>query len=856
MKKFFIEMPSTLCPSKWRTAASIAALIAWWWCVVVVVANPAFAAESPADAIAILPAAVTLDHAQDRQQLLTVTAKQQTGDDRVFGESVAVRYDVADGKIAKIVDGVVTPIAEGKTMVTATDDQGRTATVPVHVRGIEDEHRWSFRNDVQSVLAKLGCNMGACHGALAGKGGFGLSLRGYDVEADFAAITRQARGRRIELSDPGRSLLLAKPTGALPHKGGLRLSVDDRDYEVLSGWIASGADAPSEDDARLTSISVHPAEALMSPGQTSRVLVSAHYDDGRTVDVTHWSKFSATDQAVANVDEDGRVEVASPGQGSVLVWFGSKVALANFTVPFAHEVPAEAYASAPRRNFIDDLNLDQLQTLHLRPSPPCDDDEFLRRATVDTIGRLPTLAERERYQATGSATRRDELIEHLLASTDYVDYWTYKWSDVLLINGTRLRPMAVKSYYEWLHEEIRRGTPWDELTSQILTSTGDSFEHGATNFFALNQSPEDMTENACQAFMGLSIGCAKCHNHPLEKWTNDQYYAMANLFSRVRAKGWGGDGRNGDGRRQLYVSTTGELVQPNRGKPQPPAPLDADPMSFDDPRDRREVLADWMTSPNNPYFSRAITNRVWASFFGRGLVEEVDDLRLSNPASNPALLDAAAEHLVDQDFDLRALMRTILQSETYGRSSLPLDDNREESKFYSRYYPRRMMAEVLLDAIDQVIGTATSFTDVAFPGADKQATNFYDPGTRAIELYDSAVDSYFLKVFGRNPREITCECERDEEPSMVQVLHLSNGETLNPKLQNPNGLPARAVAEAWSDNQVIDTLFLAALSRRPTAAERERLLDVLQQYSPEERATAIADLAWSVLTSIEFTFNH
>ena len=814
------------------------------------------ASEPVATPIVILPAAVTLDHAHDRQQLLAVTVVDGDAREGVYGEAVDVRYEVADAKIARVIGGVVTPLSDGATTVTATADDGGTATIEVRVRGTEEEHRWSFRNDVQSVLAKLGCNMGACHGALAGKGGFGLSLRGYDVEADFAAITRQARGRRIELSDPGRSLLLAKPTGALPHKGGLRLSVDDRDYEVLGGWIASGAEAPSQDDARLTSISVHPAEALMSPGQSSRVLVSAHYDDGRTVDVTHWSKFSATDQAVADVDEEGRVQVASPGQGSVLVWFGSKVALANFTVPFDHEVPAEVYAAAPRRNFIDELNLEQLKTLHLRPSPPCDDDEYLRRATIDTVGRLPTMAERQRYHEADPATRRDELVEYLLASTDYVDYWTYKWSDVLLINGTRLRPMAVKSYYDWLHEEIRRGTPWDELTAEILTSTGDSFDNGATNFFALNQSPEDMTENACQAFMGLSIGCAKCHNHPLEKWTNDQYYAMANLFSRVRAKGWGGDGRNGDGRRQLYVSTTGELVQPNRGKPQPPAPLDADPMAFEDPRDRREVLADWMTSPDNPYFSRAITNRVWASFFGRGLVEEVDDLRLSNPASNPALLDAAAEHLVEQEFDLRALMRTILRSETYGRSSLPLEDNREENKFYSRYYPRRMMAEVLLDAIDQVVGTATSFTDVAFPGADKQATDFYDQGTRAIELYDSAVDSYFLKVFGRNPREITCECERDEEPSMVQVLHLSNGETLNPKLQSPNGLPARAVAEGWSDHRAIDTLFVAALSRKPTDAERARLLDVLAQYPPEDRSTAIADLAWSVLTSIEFTFNH
>ena len=397
--------------------------------------------------------------------------------------------------------------------------------------------------------------------------------------------------------------------------------------------------------------------------------------------------------------------------------------------------------------------------------------------------------------------------------------------------------------------------PWDELVSEILTATGGSDTNGATNFYALNQTPEDMTESACQSFMGLSIGCAKCHNHPLEKWTNDQYYAMANLFSRVRAKGWGGDSRNGDGVRQLYVSTVGELIQPNRGKPQPPAPLDGEPIAFDNPDDRRDVLADWMTDPGNPYFARSITNRVWSNFFGRGLVEQVDDLRLSNPASNESLLDAAAEHLVEAEFDLKTLMRTILQSETYQRSSVALPENRDEQKYLSRYYPRRLMAEVLLDSIDQVLDTTTRFTDIAFMGADKQKTDFYKAGTRAIELYDSAVDSYFLTTFGRNPREIVCECERDDEPSMIQVLHLSNGETLNPKLNDTVSLPSVAVRQSWDKERFLETLFQRALSRSPTPSEVDELSNVIAEYG-DDRAEAMRDLAWSVLTSVEFTFNH
>ncbi len=713
----------------------------------------------------------------------------------------------------------------------------------------------SFRNEVQSILTKKGCNMGACHGALAGKGGFRLTLKGYDPAADFASIAREARGRRIEMADPGRSLVLAKPTGALAHKGGIKLDVDSADYKTIAAWIAGGAPAPTDDDARLQRISVSPETALLAPGDTSNISVIGHYDDGSEVDVTHWSQFTATDEAVAGVDTTGQVTVRGSGESAVLVWFGSKIALARMTVPYPNEIPESVYEQAPRANFIDELGLAQLQTLKLPPSPRCEDDEFVRRATIDTIGRLPTPEETDNYYSQHAQTRRGWLVEQLLASEDYVDYWAYKWSDVLVINGTRLRPIAVKTYYQWIHEAVRQNQPWDETVREVLTAKGKSDENGATNFYALNQSPEEMTENACQAFLGLSIGCAKCHNHPLEKWTNDQYYAMANLFARVRAKGWGGDGRNGDGIRTLYVSQIGDLIQPKNGKPQPPAPLDSEPLEIDDPSDRREALADWLTDPSNPYFARAITNRIWANFFGRGLVEQVDDLRASNPASNEPLLAAAAQHVIDAKFDLKELMRAILKSETYQRSSLPLAENRDETKYLSHYYPRRMMAEVMLDSIDQVLGTSTTFNKLAFPGADKQDTDFYPAGTRAIELYDSSVDSYFLQTFGRNPREITCECERSGESSMVQVLHLSNGETLNPKLASEDGLIAKLIKEEKGNVEIIETLFQRALVRKPTDGELKNLLAVVAEYG-DDRSTALQDVAWSILTSGEFTFNH
>ena len=814
------------------------------WCLVSI-------GSLSASDIELLPTTITLNHGQAIQQVSVVQLKN----DLIGKTVIAATLSSSDPSIAKVVGDVIHAVSDGTTEITAKMADGEFATSKVTVTGTQKNHQWSFRNDVQSVLAKQGCNMGACHGALAGKGGFVLSLRGYDSESDYFAITRQARGRRIEMSDPGRSLLLAKPTGALPHKGGLKLDPETRDYQILAKWIANGASSPDEQDLIIEKITVTPETALLYPGDQSKILVTAHYDDGTTRDVSHWAQFTATDETVASVDARGHVTINGSGEAAVLIWYASKVTLARMTVPYPNDIPNQVFADAPRRNFIDELNLQQLETLQLSPSARCDDEAFLRRVTIDTIGRLPNEIETEQFYSIEEKQRRDWLIEKLLVDESYADYWAYKWSDVLVINGNRLRPIAVKSYYSWLHDRVRGNLPWDQLVTEILTATGGSDTNGATNFYALNQTPEEMTESACQSFMGLSIGCAKCHNHPLEKWSNDQYYAMANLFARVRAKGWGGDSRNGTGVRELYVSTVGDLIQPKKGKPQAPATLDGPPIPIDDPSDRREVLADWMTDPSNPYFARSITNRIWANFFGRGLVEQVDDLRMSNPASNEPLLTAVAAHLIEAQFDLKALMRTILQSETYQRSSQALPENQEDQRYLTRYYPRRMMAEVLLDSIDQVLGTSTKFNEIAFSGADVQKTDSYPAGTRAIELYDSAVNSYFLNTFGRNPREIVCECERDDESSMIQVLHLSNGQTLNPKLDYEKSLPSLAATEQWSNETYLEMLFQRALSRSPTLSEVDRLISVMEEYK-DEPATAKRDVAWSVLTSVEFTFNH
>jgi hypothetical protein len=736
-----------------------------------------------------------------------------------------------------------------------------TASFGHAAEDVTDADTYSFRKHVQPIFARLGCNSGACHGALAGKGGFRLSLQGYDPQADFYTIVKQDRGRRTNLGDPARSLILAKPSGALPHKGGLRFETDSVEYRILSEWIASGAPPPAEDDATVESIRISPERATHAIGDTLQMAVTAHYSDGTAADVSRWVKWSSASEAVALVDENGHVQVMGAGEGAIVAWYASKLAIARITVPYTTpENAGEQIADTrPPKNFIDEQIDAQLKRLNLPASPACSDEEFVRRVYVDTIGLIPTADEVKAFLADPAEDKRDKLIDELLARSEFADYWTYMWSDVLMLNGNLLRPQALKTYYEWIHTRVAQNMPWDQFVREILTATGSSYENGATNFYALHQDAENMTENASQAFLGLSIGCAKCHNHPLEKWTNDQYYAMASLFARVKAKGWGGDARNGDGLRTVYVATSGELIQPRTGEPQPPTPLDGEPIPFDSAGDRRATLAEWMTSPENPYFARSITNRVWANYFGVGLVEDIDDMRVSNPASNEELLSAAASHLIEQKFDLKALMKTILQSNAYQRSSEPLPGNAAEKRFYSRYYPRRMMAEVLHDAIVRVTEVPTKFDQIEFAGADFQKTDFYPEGTRAIQLYDSAVANYFLQTFGRNQRRITCECERSDEPSMVQVLHISNGTTINDKLKADDGRVARLLklrAAGMSDAALLDEVYVSCLARFPTDAERDNLLAMLPEAGSGDEREVLEDVVWAILSSREFLFNH
>jgi hypothetical protein len=792
------------------------------------------AAAVAAEDLVILPPTFTLTGAAARQPLIIEMRRRE---DFVGEASGNIEWSSSDPKIVAIKDGVATPLGNGTAKVTAKVGS-QTARAEVTVAGNDRPVDVSFRNQVQSVLAKSGCNSGACHGAAAGKNGFKLSLRGYDADADWFTITRQARGRRIVPSDPGRSLLLLKPTGALPHKGGVRFEVDSPDYNTIAAWIAAGAPAPKESDPRLERLEVLPAGVVLKPGDSQRLLVRAYYSDGHSDDVTRWVKFTSSDESVAQVDQSGRVKIMGSGEGVVSGWFASRIVVATITVPFTQTAAAEAFDKAPRRNFIDDLVLAKLKRLNLPPSPRASDAEFLRRAFIDTIGMLPSIDETRTFLADPALDKRDRLIDGLLARPEFVDYWTYKWSDLLLVNTEKLPPPAMWSYYRWIRSQVAENTPWDQFARRIVTASGSTLENGAANFYALHKDPLEMSETTSQAFLGMSITCAHCHNHPLEKWTNDQYYGMANLFARLKIKN-----ADGEGNLTVFPTTEGELIQPRTGRPQPPRPLDGEAIPLEATADRRLALADWLTAPENPYFSRAITNRVWANFLGVGMVEAVDDVRLTNPPSNAELLSALAKHLVEDHYDLKSLMRLILESETYQRSSQTLAENAADRRFYSRYFPRRMRAEVLLDAISQVTGTPTEFKG-------------YAPGWRALQLPDSNVDSYFLKSFGRPQRLLTCECERTNEPSMVQVLHISNGDTINEKLAAKGSRVEQLLSAKTPDDKIIEEAYLSALSRPPTDVEKQQLVSELGQAPAAEKRQAIEDLYWSLLSGKEFLFNH
>ena len=785
----------------------------------------------------LLPAQTLLVSAKAKQQLLVEAA----GPRGYVGDLTRrARFRSSNPRVASVdAQGVVRPVADGVAPVIA-EVGGKKTTASVRVRDARKPFAWTFSNHVQPVLTKTGCNSGACHGASAGKGGLKLTLRGYDPAADHAVLTRQALGRRVVPSAPARSLLLTKPTMAIPHGGGARFKASSPEYGVVAQWIAAGSPAPSTAEPDMTRLEVFPPAATLKPGAEQQILVRAVFADGHTEDVTRWVKYGSSDVSVASVDDDGRVSVKGHGEAAITLWYLNKVAFAQVSSPFARQPSPRAFAAAERHNYVDDLVLKKLKALGIPPAALASDNVFIRRAYLDAAGILPTAEEVEAFVADRAADKRAKLVDRLLARPEFADYWAYKWSDLLLVSSRRLPTKGVWAFHYWIRESVERNKPWDQFVREIITATGSTIKNGAANYYVLHKDPIDLTETTSQAFLGMSVTCARCHNHPLEKWTQNDYYGLANLFARVRLK-------NGDvaGETLVFPADTGDVNHPRSGVPMPPKPLDAAAISVDAPEDRRAHLAKWLTSPENPYFARALVNRVWRNFMGRGLVESEDDLRLTNPPSNEELFSAVTADFVKHGFDVRHLIRTVMNSAAYQRSSVPAAGSPNDQKYYSTYIAKRLPAEVILDAVSQVTAVPSPFAG-------------YAKGTRALQLPDAQVASYFLSAFGRPQREQTCSCERTEEPNVTQALHLSNGDTINDKLRAPDAVLTRLLDGSLTDEQVLERLYLAAFSRAPTALERQRVLAILSEASgsKQTRREALEDLLSAMLTTKEFLFNH
>jgi len=699
----------------------------------------------------------------------------------------------------------------------------------------------SFRRHVIPVLTKMGCNSGACHGAAAGKNGFALTLRGYDPEADYETITRAAAGRRVNRLEPAKSLLLLKPTETLPHMGGKRFDVGSPEYKVLASWIAEGTPAPRAADAALLTISVTPASEMLKVGEMRQLSVRARYADGTSEDVTRWARYGSADMGIAQVDDQGRLTMRGHGETAVTVGFMTSVALARVRSPYPNDIADGDFAIAAQYNEIDRGVLAKLRELRIRPGGLCTDAEFIRRAYLDGAGILPTREEVERFLAEPAPDKRARLIDALLDRTEFVDYWTYKWSDLLLVSSRTLGRANVKTFYDWIRASVAANTSWDRFARELTTASGRTDRVGAANYFLIHRNPTDIAENFTQAFLGLTLTCARCHNHPLEKWTQRDYYQFANLFARVRVKEDDREFATKDDTALVYTADDGEILHPRLGVALPPRPLDGVALPLESHDDRRAYLARWLTSPGNTQFARTIVNRVWGSLLGRGFTSPVDDLRATNPASNEELFAAVTADFVGNGFDVKRLIHQIMTSATYQRSSDTDATNGADDRYYSHYLTRRLPAEVILDAFSQVTAVPTKFE--GFPR-----------GTRALQLPDTRVDSYFLTVFGRPERILTSAAERQMDPTLPQALHVINGDTLNGKLMDPQGRIAALARDAGSSADIVDALYLAALSRSPTAAEKQVLVERIDRV-PDKRQI-VEDLAWAILTSREFLFNH
>ena len=797
--------------------------------------RPAIAEDQPAElspaGIQVYPLDVQLTTIRDRQSLIVQSYFENGITQDVTADATFV---LSDPNLATIENNVLAPTADGQCELTVTCG-GHSVSLSVEVKKAAADKPISFKLDVMPVFMKAGCNTGSCHGAARGKDGFRLSLFGFDPDGDYFRLTREISGRRINLALPEECLMLEKATGKVPHTGGKRFDENSEYADTLVRWLDAGAPRDEGEVPKVVAVEIYPPGAVLDgEGSTQQINVRAKYSDGTDRDVTSFAYFLSNNDNSAPISQEGVVTATNRGEAFIMARFETHTVGTHFIVlPQGLEF---SWCGAEEYNYVDQHMHEKFRKLRINPSDVCSDEQFLRRATLDIAGVLPTLEEYDRFLADTDPKKRDKLVDELTSRKEFVEIWVMKWAELLQIRTTKsiaYKPML--RYYNWLQEKIANNVPMDKMVQELLGSNGGTFENAATNYYQMESDPLKVAENVAQVFMGMRIQCTQCHNHPFDRWTMDDYYSFANFFSQIGRKG------SEDNREQIiYNRGSGAVRHPVGNRVMPPKFLGGivpDVAS----KDRREVLAKWLASDENPFFAKNMANIVWGHFMGVGIVEPVDDVRISNPPSNPELLDELGQRFAKSGYNFKQLVRDICNSRTYQRTVQSNDSNRDDTRNFAKASIRRVRAEVLLDIISQVTDTQNKFRGLP-------------SGASAVEIVDGRTSTFFLTTFGRASRDTVCSCEVALEPNLSQALHLLNGSTVNNKCTQ-GGIVAKALAAKKTPSDIIDDLYLRCLARKPTATEKEKLMPFFGDKGYSE-TDVLNDLFWAILNSKEFIFNH
>jgi hypothetical protein len=812
--------------SERRSLRNVAALFTW-----AVLFPSALFADAPAlTSVEVFPPDVNIFTTRGRQSFVV---KATYADGITRDVTAEAKNSIANPAIAKLDKNTIYPVADGATELKV-EFGGKTVAVPVKLKDAKVDRPISFKLDVMPVFMKAGCNVGSCHGAARGKDGFRLSLFGFDPDGDYYRLTREINGRRINLALVHDSLVLEKGAGRVPHTGGVRFKENSELYQTIARWLDAGAPSDPANLATPVAVDLYPKNAVLDgKGATQQMVVRAKYSDGTERDVTPLAVFLSNNDTSATISPEGIVKAGDRGEAFVMARFaaftvGAQVIVLPKGLKFDFPKVAE-------NNYIDTLVHNKLKKLRISPSELCSDEAFLRRVYIDVIGTLPSPEEYRRFIESKAPNKRDLVVDELLGRREFVELWVMKWAELLQMRSSQqVSYKATLLYYNWLQDKIARNVPMDQMVQDLLGATGGTFKNPATNYYQNETDTLKIAENVAQVFMGMRIQCSQCHNHPFDRWKMDDYYGFAAFFSQIGRKGT-------DDPREIIVfnSGGGEVNHPIGGRVMKPKFLGAAEPDVQG-KDRRQVLAKWLASPENPYFASNLANIVWAHFFGMGIIHEVDDVRVSNPPSNPELLQELGKRFTEYKYDFKKLVRDICTSRTYQLATQTNESNQGDSRNFSHATIRRIRAESFLDCISQVTETKNKF-----PGLPL--------GARAVQIADGSVSNYFLTTFGRAARETVCACEVRLEPTLSQSLHLLNGETSTQRIQSGD-LVGKRLAAKKQLGEIVEELYVRSLSRKPTTEEQKRLEAAVS--AEKDKKKALEDVFWALLNSREFMFNH